>query len=203
MPPLLHGEAVRRGAHLVALCSRQGLVTYRSALLVNKSRKIQTIADLRGSGARAAWTDPRSSSGYLVPRQYLIDGGIDPARDLLSEQFFGSARAACIAVMTDHADLLARPIKEDWAQNHPAILADANSLRAGAADMLRVIGVTATIPADGFLLGPHVPPEFAGKVVSTLLAFHELAPGKDMLEKLLAADQLVPPPVTAAADRHS
>jgi len=96
MPPLLHARAVSEGALLAAVSERAGGLAYRSALLVKDSSVYRAVADLKG--ARAAWADRSSASGYLFPRLHLQATGLDPRRDLQSEKFLGSPALACAAV---------------------------------------------------------------------------------------------------------
>jgi len=64
-------HAVQRGAVLAGLCQRGGQLLYRSALVVREGSSITTVADL--VGRRAAWTNPSSAGGYLVPRLALVE----------------------------------------------------------------------------------------------------------------------------------
>src|SRR5438067_9347542 len=97
LPPLLHARAAEQGARLVALPQRGGWLTFRSALLVRNDDPAKKISDLRG--ARAAWRDRSSASGYLFPRLEL------PPAAIGAEKFFGSVIDAAQAVVNGDADL--------------------------------------------------------------------------------------------------
>ncbi len=72
-------EAVVPLVHL----PRGGTSTFHSALIVRSDSRFRTLSDLRG--ARAAWVDRYSASGFVVPRVALANAGLDP-RTAFSEQ---------------------------------------------------------------------------------------------------------------------
>src|SRR4051794_1186678 len=110
MPPLMHVRAAHQGAPLAAVSQRGGALAYRAALLVRADSHRTTVRGLRG--ARAAWADPYSASGYLFPQLHLLAAGVDPRYDLESEKFHGSAAAACRAVVDGDADVAAHYISD-------------------------------------------------------------------------------------------
>src|SRR5579863_1749564 len=110
MPPLTLARAITGGARLVAVNQRGGALTYRAGLLVRAEAPIHSLRDL--SRLRAAWADPSSASGYLLPRLYLRASGVDLAQAFATERFFGSPSAACAAVADGDADLCASFVTE-------------------------------------------------------------------------------------------
>ena len=58
-------------------------------------------------GARAAWVNPWSASGYVLARVALAARGIDPRTTFLEERFFGSRDAALRAVADGRFDVTA------------------------------------------------------------------------------------------------
>ena len=110
MPPLMHVRAAHKGALLACVSQRDGALTYRAALLVRADSDAPRVPSLRG--ARAAWADPYSASGYLFPQLHLLAAGIDPRYDFASESYYGSAAAACRAVVDGDADVCAHYISD-------------------------------------------------------------------------------------------
>src|SRR5688572_368042 len=55
LPPLIYAQAQARAGMSVVVCSRNGRLTYRSAILVREDSPYRVPTDLRG--ARVAWTD--------------------------------------------------------------------------------------------------------------------------------------------------
>jgi phosphonate transport system substrate-binding protein len=192
LPPLVHVECVKRGAQLLALCRRDGALTYRSALLVGTKSRFQRIEDLRQSKARIAWTDPSSAAGHVFPRRFLVASRIDPASDCASEEYFGTPRAACLAVANDQADLFATFVNEATARDPSKIVNETEKLAPGVSGRLRVLAVTPPICADGFVLGTHVSPELVSQVTTVLHTLHETAAGRDVLGSLTSAERLAP-----------
>jgi phosphate/phosphite/phosphonate ABC transporter binding protein len=189
MPPLVQARAVASGALLVAVCERRGSVTYRSALLVRDSSPYRSLGDLRG--ARAAWTDPSSASGHIFPRLDLIAQGIDPRRDLASETFFGSARAACAAVVEGAADLCACYVGSSTPADRPRAFADVLRSLGEPARALRIIHVTGVIPPDGFVVAAPVSGWTQAAVRDALLYLHTTPAGLEAMRRLLDADRLL------------
>src|SRR4051812_2694995 len=154
LPPLLHARAVENGARLVALPQRGGWLTFRSALLVRKDDPARTPADLRG--ARAAWRDRSSASGYLFPRLDLATLGAPPERSLSTETFYGSIARAAEAVVKREADLCTCHVSDPAARDPARARTDVKSALGPLADSLRVLHVTEPIPPDGFVVARQV-----------------------------------------------
>jgi phosphonate transport system substrate-binding protein len=187
MPPLVHARATRGGAVLAAVSERSGAITYRSALLVRADSAYVELQGLRG--VRAAWTDPSSGSGHLFPRLYLLHAGIDPRRDLASEKFYGSSRAALDAVASGEADLCACYVRRGSAAPDVALI-DVERTYPGARERFRVIGVTDPIPPDGVVLSARLDPAVQAQVRDVLLDLHNHAAGRSAIEALMQADRL-------------
>ena len=102
LPPAVYLH-VRRGigVRLAAMVERSGADDYRSALLC-RTGTIETMDDL--SGARAAWVDPWSAAGYLMPRALIRAHGLDPSA-ILRERFVGSYDAALDALASREAEI--------------------------------------------------------------------------------------------------
>jgi phosphate/phosphite/phosphonate ABC transporter binding protein len=207
MPPLLHSRAVAEGALLAAVSERRGERTYRSALLVRDDSRFRALADL--SGARVAWTDRSSASGYLFPRLHLEAAGIDPVHDLDGESFLGTPARACAAVVAGEADLCACYVSDvdgaSWSRARAAD--DARGLARAQAAMLdqvrdavgeaaaaglRVLDVTDAIPPDGLVLGAPLDGWEQARLRDALLALHRSPDGADAIRGLLHADRLAP-----------
>lgn len=117
---------------------RAGAGRYVSAVVCAESAKITALADARG--ARAAWVDPWSAAGYLMPRKVLRLAGIHPDRDLW-QRFFGSYSNVLDALGTGMADIAGVFCSVDTF---------GTIVRAGwsGADRVRVLGVSEPIAGD-------------------------------------------------------
>lgn len=103
LPPIPFIALERRGTVLGLVSQhRGGRAEFHGVLLVQASSPIQKIEDLKGT--RAAWVDPYSASGYVVPRIELDAVGIDPRTAFRAERFLRSHDAVVRAVMDSRAD---------------------------------------------------------------------------------------------------
>lgn len=195
MPPLLHVRAAQKGAPLACVSQRAGALAYRSALVVRADSHRTTVRSLRG--ARVAWADPSSASGYLFPQLHLLAAGVDPRYDLAGERFYGSAAAACRAVVEGEADVSACYISDaagaarddHWRVAHVELR---QSLGEAIGSDLRVLDVTDPIPPDGMVLAPPLDGRVQAAVRDALLSLHEDDAGARALRNLLQAERLMP-----------
>jgi phosphate/phosphite/phosphonate ABC transporter binding protein len=103
LPPVPYIALSRHDAAepLVSLV-RDGHSEFYAVLLVRSDSKIKNPRDLVGK--RAAWVDPHSASGYVLPRIGLSAVGIDPRVAFREERFFGSHEAVVRAVKELRSD---------------------------------------------------------------------------------------------------
>lgn len=190
LPPLLHTRAVEKGARLVALPQRGGWLTFRSALLVRNDDPAKTPRDLRG--ARAAWRDRSSASGYLFPRLDLATLGAPPERSISTETFYGSIARAAEAVVKGEADLCTCHVSDVAARDPERARTDVKSALGPLADSLRVLHVTEPIPPDGFVVAAQLAGSDRERIREALLAMHTTEQGRKALREVLRADRLAP-----------
>jgi phosphonate transport system substrate-binding protein len=190
MPPLLHARAVGQGAVLADVPERSGRMTYRSALVVRDDSAYSRVGDL--VGARIAWIDRNSASGYVFPRLHLRAAGLDLDRDFASEQFYGSPSEVCAAVARGTADLCPVFVCEAAGSDGEQALADVRRAAGSFGPRLRVLAVTDSIPPDGIVLAAEVSDELA-RHRQALESLHTSAAGAAALRMLLEANRLVTP----------
>ena len=77
---------------------------YRCIVAVRASGRYAKLDDLRG--ARAAWVDPYSTTGYVLPLLDLVAKGVDVHTAFGEQRFFGSHDAAARAVFEGRSDLV-------------------------------------------------------------------------------------------------
>jgi phosphate/phosphite/phosphonate ABC transporter binding protein len=160
LPPAVYVTARRAaGVRAAAIVERGGGDRYRSALLA-RPHVVHTFADLRG--ARAAWVDPWSAGGYLMPRGLIAAQGIDPSRVLSSERFYGSYEAALDALVAGTADVAGAICQVDRAGT---IVERSWSLAAS----VRVLQVSPPIPADVLCTSAHLSASEAHAIEASLV----------------------------------
>jgi len=106
LPPILRWVLEKSGDARVLLLHERGSKTiFHSVIACAKEAKFEALEGL--AGARAAWVDPWSAAGYVMPRLVMYERGIDAKKALLEEKFCGSHDAAIRRVLGGHADIVA------------------------------------------------------------------------------------------------
>ena len=79
-----------------------GRKTYQSYIIVRKGGTIHTLRDLIGK--TFAYSDPYSTSSYLVPRLLLRSRGVDPNRDFRETRFIRKQDSIFYAILNRSVD---------------------------------------------------------------------------------------------------
>ncbi len=141
---------------------RQGLSTYRSALVV---RKDSNIALDHLGGLRAAWVDPYSVGGYLLAADFLRNRGVEPDHVFALQTFHGSHADALNAVTGGHADISAITA---WSSD-PSSLRDAVALHIGPIERkIAVLAVTHAAPTDAVIITKRFSDDHAERITEKL-----------------------------------
>src|SRR5678815_99894 len=172
LPPALCVRAIERGATLLLGCVRASAKTYRAAIFVRADSPRRQPADL--AGARAAWVDPDSCSGYLFPRIALIeDHGLDPAKLFSEEKMLGSHAAVIAAVAKKQADCGA-------------------TFTSGVPDDMRWLVTSAPIPSDAVCASAKMDRTRRDALSTALAELHRWTDGALMLRDLFDVARLEP-----------
>ena len=172
LPPALCVRAIDHGATLLLGCVRASAKTYQAALFVRADSARRAPGDL--TGARVAWVDPESCSGYLFPRIALSeDYGLDPATLWAEEKMLGTHAAVIEAVTKGKADCGA-------------------TFAAGVPDDMRWILTSAPIPSDGLCASPSMDRGRRDELGAALAEVHRGADGALMLRDLFDVARLEP-----------
>lgn len=106
LPPIVHLRLLsERRARTLLVNRRHGEARYCAVLVSRKGSRYDSIDSL--AGARMAWVDPWSASGYVLQRIALHAHGTSALTTFLEERFRGSHDAAVRAVADDFADVAA------------------------------------------------------------------------------------------------
>jgi phosphonate transport system substrate-binding protein len=144
LPPLAFVALERRNVvQPLVSAQRGGDTAFYSALIVARDSAFVTVEDL--AGARAAWVDPYSASGYVVPRAGLAAIGIDPRVAFSEERFWHSHEAVVRAVVAGRADFAATFAHLD--ENAEVTRGSWMDVE-GAVDAVRVLVRFGAIPGD-------------------------------------------------------
>jgi phosphonate transport system substrate-binding protein len=180
-PPYVCALVESQGVVIAARAVRHGRATYGAALLKRTGSDTSLI---RPRAIRAAWVDPQSVAGYLLPVAHLKSTRrLDPARHFAEQYFFGSYPAALLAVLEKRADLCAVHAQK----GKPELVVDSIEKHArGRSDELEVIEMTSEVPGDGVAVGRG---KDADAVRAAFLHLHKEAAGQELLARVFAAER--------------
>jgi phosphate/phosphite/phosphonate ABC transporter binding protein len=164
LPPIVSAVLEREGKSRGLLVSeRIGSTLFHCVIVCADDAPYKTIKDL--AGARAAWVDPWSASGYVLPRLHVHQLGVDAAKAFLEERFLGSHDAAVQRVLQGQADVTATYANLD---------ADGHVTSAGwrahpdARGKLRILAVVGAIPSDVIAARATLDPDVQARIASVL-----------------------------------
>jgi phosphate/phosphite/phosphonate ABC transporter binding protein len=165
LPPIPFVALERRKA-AVPLVShhRDGNSFFHSVLVVHRYTAPKSPADLVGK--RAAWVDPYSASGYVIPRIELAKLGVDPKTAFTEEKFHRSHTAAVRAVIERRADFAGTWLGRD--AEGVIVRAPWQDLLGG--ELVRIIQTFGVIPSDTIAARPGLALGEADKVRHALMA---------------------------------
>jgi phosphate/phosphite/phosphonate ABC transporter binding protein len=143
LPPIVFVRLEREGVAVPLVTNQRGTSDgYQSVLLVRASSSIWTLDALRG--ASAAWVDPMSASGYVLPRLQLAALGLDPRTLFGVERFYGSHAGVVRALLDGTVDVAAT-----FAGSGDGIVSRRSFMpEPEPSDELRVLATFGEIPAD-------------------------------------------------------
>jgi len=105
LPPIVFLKLREKGlARTLLVNQRHGSSTFCAVLAVHSSSRYYALERLRG--ARAAWVDPHSATGYVLQRMDLAARRVDPRTTFSEDRFLGSHDAAARAVYEGRSDVL-------------------------------------------------------------------------------------------------
>lgn len=188
LPPIpLVALERRKGAIPLVSHHRSGTSNFQCVLVVNKDSPIHDVENLKGR--RAAWIDPFSASGYVLPRIELFARGVDPRTDFFAEKFYHSHEVAVRAVLQRRADFVAT-----WA----GLDASGKLVRAPWLEMdvlddsLRVVATLGTIPGDTIAARPNLPAPAREKIQAALIRLSTDARQHFRIRDLFGVDEFRP-----------
>jgi phosphate/phosphite/phosphonate ABC transporter binding protein len=166
LPPVVY-VALERAQVVEALVSnhRAGQAAFHGVLLVHASSKFHSLDALRG--ARVAWVDPCSASGYVMPRIQLAMLGIDPRKAFGEETFTGSHDASVRAVAEGEVDAAATFARVDGAGN---VTAGSWSQLPDMRSRVRVLWTFGAIPSDVIAARTDFPKALRDRMTEALVA---------------------------------
>jgi phosphate/phosphite/phosphonate ABC transporter binding protein len=184
LSPLAYVRAASNGAaDLVLTLERAQSPSYAAALVVRRDDRIRTLAHL--ANLRAAWVDPLSAAGYLMPRRTLRAAGLDPNTLFASQGFHGSHGAVIDAVIRRRADVCGtfcsvdakgQIVRAAWSNDQP----------------VRALAVSEPIPGDTICVSPRLGTREGRALAARLVSLAVTGANRPLLLKAFGADRFVP-----------
>jgi phosphonate transport system substrate-binding protein len=184
LPPIPYLALVRhdRVTPLVS-ARREGRAEFYCVLVVRRDAPIANPRDLEGK--RAAWVDPHSASGYVLPRIALAAVGVDPRVAFREEKFYQSHDAVLRAVLEGRADFAATFA---WLDREGNVGRGAWLEIPGAEDAFRALATFGAIPADVIAARSQLDEATRERIAAALLRLVEEDPA--LLQDVFGADEL-------------
>lgn len=164
LPPIVSAVLEREGRSRALLASeRIGSSVFHCVIACGNDATFKTPKDL--VAARAAWVDPWSASGYVLPKLHIHQLGVDMKKAFLEERFLGSHDAAIQRVLSGQADIVATYANLD---------ADGHVTSAGwrghreARANLRLLAVVGGIPSDVIAVRSTLDPDLQTRISDAL-----------------------------------
>lgn len=189
-PPIVCARIEAAGGVVLLRGVRNDERTYRSAIVIRAQDTFDL--DTIGKGAfrpRAAWVDRSSVGGYLLARAHLRRLGIKLEQAFLQQQMLGSYAACLDALLAYETDLAAlfvgrHGIETGWGPR---------------ARRIKALAYTESVPNDGVVLSPALPPDRAALLREKLAKVLAAHPVRAQLTAMLQVDDFDrPPPGTYA-----
>jgi phosphate/phosphite/phosphonate ABC transporter binding protein len=196
LPPIVFVKIGQEAAQPIVAIKRGTRGGFETALVVRDDSPVQRVEDLRGK--RAAWVDPWSAAGYVIPRLRLRLGGIDATTLFSEEHFYGTHSAAVRAVIDGEAD-----VAGTYVQTNAKGTASEGPWTDIEGASIRVLVTFDEIPADVFAVAPSVPEDLRTRLSNLLVATAADPKHAAMVKKLFGADGFGPVAIESYAPLRS
>lgn len=168
---------------------RDGKSDFHSALIVKADAPFTTVMDLKG--ARAAWVDKDSASGYVMPRIGLSKLGLDPSTSFAAERFCGSHESVVRALAAGECDFGATYSGED---EHGTITRGPwlGDTAGGPSPEMRVLARFGAIPGDTTAASAVLSAGLRERIAIELQAMSTDRRNRALLRRVLGVDEFRP-----------
>jgi phosphate/phosphite/phosphonate ABC transporter binding protein len=162
LPPTLYVQtaAANTDVELVVVKVHSGSTGSDGVLLVRESAQLQGIDDLKGR--KICYTDPQSTTGYILPRAHLRQHGIDPDKDLQTPAIISGNHLQLIKDVIDGRCDVGGTFTAAY------MAADSEDIQSAQA---RVLAITGRTPHDAIVAGPGVPSDLTAQLRQAFLDF--------------------------------
>ncbi len=99
---------IRSGDKVIPIAQREEDSQFRSVFITLAGSGIKTLADLKGRNV--SFGSQSSTSGHLMPRNFLLEAGLNPEKDFKRVAYSGAHDATIASVVTGRVDAAALDI---------------------------------------------------------------------------------------------
>lgn len=99
---------IRSGGKIVPIAQREEDAQFRSVFITQTDSGIKQLSDLKGK--QVSFGSQSSTSGHLMPRNFLLQAGIDPDKDFKRVAYSGAHDATIASVVSGRVDAAALDI---------------------------------------------------------------------------------------------
>jgi phosphonate transport system substrate-binding protein len=99
---------IRSGGKIIPIAQREEDTQFRSVFITQTDSGIKQLADLKGK--TVSFGSQSSTSGHLMPRNFLLQAGIEPERDFKRIAYSGAHDATIASVVSGKVDAAALDI---------------------------------------------------------------------------------------------
>jgi phosphonate transport system substrate-binding protein len=99
---------IRSGGRVIPIAQREEDTQFRSVFITQVKSGIKSLSDLKGK--TVSFGSQSSTSGHLMPRNFLLQAGLDPERDFKRVAYSGAHDATIASVVAGRVDAAALDI---------------------------------------------------------------------------------------------
>jgi phosphonate transport system substrate-binding protein len=99
---------LRSNGKIIPIAQREEDSQFRSVFITNTDSGIKSLSDLKGK--QVSFGSQSSTSGHLMPRNYLLEANIDPDKDFKRVAYSGAHDATIASVVSGRVDAAALDI---------------------------------------------------------------------------------------------
>jgi phosphonate transport system substrate-binding protein len=99
---------LRSNGKIIPIAHREEDTQFRSVFITNTDSGIKALTDLKGK--QVSFGSQSSTSGHLMPRNYLLEANIDPDKDFKRVAYSGAHDATIASVVSGRVDAAALDI---------------------------------------------------------------------------------------------
>ncbi len=167
------------------LVTRFGDTSYKSQIIARKDSKINSLSDIKG--AKFAYVDPASASGYLLAKSLFKKKDIEPAETMFAQKHDSVVSMVYQGQVDAGATFYSPPI-EGRIQDARRLV---KTQFPDVEEKVKIVSLTDSIPNDPIIFRKDIETEMKTKLVEALKTYIATEKGKATFEALYLVTGLV------------